>query len=363
MKKMLIGFDASPISGNKTGVEYYALRLYSALKHEVEPFGNIIAFSNAPIREIPEAVILKSSLPLFLWRQIILPRELKRRKITSLHSPVTAIPIFASCPLIATVHDVSYRIANQSVSFKEKEIQLLNAFLTMHHATYIIAVSETTASRLKSFYPQQSSKIRTVLSGALANFRESSLISSSAVAKPYLLQLGRIDFRKNPLMTLEAFRISEIYKTHTLVFAGAAGNASGELADYLEKHPELAGRVILTGYLQEDVIPSLLANASALLYPSVDEGFGHPPLEALAAGTLPIVSNIPVFHELLDNGAVFVDNANSLANALRSLAEKRIPVQELVSIGKSKLELLQWSDTARKIIKLHSECLKNECEC
>ena len=138
MGPLIIGFDASPIYGNKTGVEYYALRLYSTLKSELGKSGEIIAFSKEPIAEIPEAVILKSDLPLFLWRQIVLPRELKRRNVTSLHSPVTAIPLFTHCPSIATVHDVSYRIADKGISRNSKLTQILTCALAVRMARFIV---------------------------------------------------------------------------------------------------------------------------------------------------------------------------------------------------------------------------------
>lgn len=357
MGHLIIGFDASPIYGNKTGVEYYALRLYSTLKSELGKSGEIIAFSKEPIAEIPEAVILKSDLPLFLWRQIVLPRELKRRNVTSLHSPVTAIPLFTHCPSIATVHDVSYRIADKGISRNSKLTQILTCALAMRMARFIVAVSETTAGRVKRFHPRQAAKVRTVLSGALANFRESPSSSASLlnIAEPYLLQLGRIDFRKNPLASLEAFRHSGIYKTHSLIFIGSSGNATAAVKKYLADHSELADRVILTGYLPEDTVHSLVKKADALLYPSEDEGFGHPPFEAIAAGTLPIVSDIPVFRELLSNAAVFVDGPDSFANALRHLAGHMLPMETISAAGQTRLRSLQWSAAAGRIIELHKE--------
>ncbi|MGN0869916.1 MAG: glycosyltransferase, partial [Victivallales bacterium] len=262
-------------------------------------------------------------------------------------------------PSIATVHDLSYLIADNGISRKSKWTQILTCILAMHRARFIVAVSETTAGRVKRFHPCQASKVRPVLSGALANFRESPSSSASLlnIVEPYLLQLGRIDFRKNPLASLEAFRHSGIYKTHSLIFIGSSGNATAAVKEYLTEHSELADRVILTGYLPEDTVHSLVKKASALLYPSADEGFGHPPFEALAAGTLPIVSDIPVFRELLSNAAVFVDGPDSFTDTLRHLAEHMLPMETILAAGQERLESLQWSTTARRIINLHSEII------
>ena len=148
----IIGFDASPVTGRKTGVEYYSLQLYRALKEELGR-EHIIAFSNQPVAEIPEAKIYPSKLPLVLWRQLILPGALKRNRVSTLHSPVTAIPFFAACPAVATVHDLSYRLAPEGVSWKYRCFQKLNCFIAVTGSEKVVTVSDTTRQHFCRYYP------------------------------------------------------------------------------------------------------------------------------------------------------------------------------------------------------------------
>ncbi len=359
----IIGFDASPVTGRKTGVEYYSLQLYRALK-EVLGREHIIAFSNQPVAEIPEAKIYPSKLPLVLWRQLILPGALKRNRVSTLHSPVTAIPFFAACPAVATVHDLSYRLAPEGVSWKYRCFQKLNCFIAVTGSEKVVTVSDTTRQHLCRYYPAWQEKFTAVLSGALANPLVAEVKNSSGHdGCPYFVQIGRLDKRKEPLTSLEAFKRSGVYKNYRFMLIGSPGNEMENITQWLKENPEVAERVSLSGYLSENEVYQALANADALLYPSRDEGFGHPPFEALSLGTLPIVSDIPVLCELLQDAAVFVPsgNADVLADEMKKLAAGKIDIAGIFSAGEKRLSALQWHKTAEKIIELHSGlCRKQE---
>lgn len=356
MQGIRLGFDASPIQGNKTGVEYYALRIYEALKKKLGT-ESVIPFSNLPIPEIPETVVIASRDSLPLWRQIELPKALKAHHITSLHSPVTAVPYMTSCPTVATVHDLSYRIAFENISRISRYTQILNCSLAMRCCRKVVAVSNATGTLLKKYYPSQAFKIKMILSGALANppAEEAASAPRLSIRKPYLMQLGRLDSRKQPLNTLEAFAVSEVHPDCTLVFVGSPGNASGAVSDWLKQHPEIAANVIMTGYLPDSTVHSLLKNAEALIYPSTDEGFGHPPFEALNAGVVPIVSDIPVTRELLQTAALFapVGDAEAFAANFRTIRNDHSLKDRILSDGKKRLDALSWDVTAEAIAELH----------
>ena len=357
----VLGFDASSIRGNKTGVEYYALSLYRALKRELGG-DRLLAFSRDSVPEIPEARIVPSRMPLFLWRQIVLPAAIKREGINSFHSPVTAIPWRLQCPSVATVHDLSYRLAAKGVPAKSLWSQKLNCLLAVYSCRNIVAVSETTCGLLRKYYPAMKAKFITVLSGALAKPRDSSCDTASfAIQEPYLVQLGRIDERKSPLTTLEAFRESELYRSHTLLFIGSPGNSSPIVHDWLSRNQPVARKVILAGYLPEAEVHVLLQSAEALVYPSLDEGFGFPPFEALAAGTVPIVSDIPVTRELLGDAALYAPpgNVQLFAEKMKDLSAGRIEREQILAAGQMKINTLTWERTGREIIKIHAALMED----
>lgn len=357
-KRFVLGYDVSHVRGNKTGVEYYSLQLYEALKLIASDDCSIIPFAKEPVPEIPEAVVIPSTLPLALWRQLVLPRYLKKYGVTSFHSPITAVPWIARCPVIATVHDVSYRFA-PGYSRKSRYNQILNCSLSATFSKKIIAVSEATCNLLQKYYPRTCSKIYPVRSGALANPPDEKdtpdvLVS---VKKPYLLQLGRIEHRKDPLTTLQAFKESGIYEKYSLVFIGSPGNAMAAVTDWMRNNPDVSRKIIITGYLPENDVHSLLRNADALMYPSVDEGFGHPPFEALSVKTIPLVSDIAVFRELLQDAAVYapVGDVAAFALQMKKLSEGQIDPTSIFRAAEPRFQELDWQKTAEKIWKLHTD--------
>lgn len=366
-RKRLIGVDVSGIIGNLTGVEYYILSLYKALRRNTEV--EIIPFSNHKIPEIPETIIGSSRLPLVIWRQIHLPFLLKKYAVNSLHSPVTAFPFFSPCPRVVTIHDLGYKIIPESYEFRDVCIQNFWSGIAMRSADAVIAVSQTTRKQILKFFPERNQKVYPVLSGAIANeHSEMNEISASAVLqqlkirRPYLLQVGRIDIRKNPLMTLNGFKKSGL-EEYSLVFAGSSGNASGDVEGWLAVNPEMRSKIIFTGYLSPEKIQVLMKLASVMVYPSLDEGFGHPPLEALQENTLSIVSDIPVLREVLGDAVLFVplDDSSALAEAMRRMIADSGLRERLLLSGKKRLRFLNWQKTASEIIQIHRNLWAKEC--
>lgn len=355
-KKVILGFDISPVLGNKTGVEYYSLRLYEALKNTAGE-NQIVAFSKHPVPEVPEAIVVPSGMPLSLWRQLVLPRWLKKYGVTSLHSPVTAVPWLSLCPSVATVHDVSYRFA-PGYSRKSRISQIVNCTLAVHACKKIVAVSTTTCQQLQKYYPLFKTKFNPVRSGAMANppvFHNDNEILLT-VKPPYFVQLGRIEHRKDPMTTLNAFKGSKLYERYSLVFVGSPGNAMNSVQEWMKYNPEVAQKIIITGYLPENDVHSLLRNADALLYPSVDEGFGHPPFEALSVKTLPLVSDIAVFRELLQDAALYAPcgDVTAFAEQLKNIASDSIDKTTVFSAADKRFQELGWQKTAREIWDLHA---------
>ena len=370
---MKIAFDASAIRGRRTGVENYALRLLEALR--AVPGGpEVLAFSNQPVEGVPDVTVHPSRLPLPLWRQLVLPGLVRRAGATSFHSPVTALPLCLPVPTIATVHDIGYLAVPDCYSARERVAQRLWLKLARARATAIVCVSETTLAALAARFPRSAGKLHAVHSGAQAlplpqagSVRNSGIpprLTQCGVRPPFVLCTGRIERRKNPLRTLEAFLsattgVPEL-QSHRLVFAGKAGNAAGELAAAITQHPEATGRILLPGYVSEEELSRLYAAAEALLYLSLDEGFGHPPLEALALGTPVVAADIPVLREVLEDAAEFASPTQvpDMAAAIRRTLTNPANRHSQLAAAQARLEDLTWEKTAGAILALHQALIK-----
>ncbi len=364
-----IAFDASVVRGHRTGVENYALRLLEALR--AVPGGpEVIPFSNQSIEGVPGVAVHPSRLPLPLWRQLVLPGLVRRAGATSLHSPVTAIPLRLSVPAIATVHDLGYLVVPDCYSAKERMLQRLWLRLARARAAAIVCVSETTRSAIIAHFPKVSGKLCTIHNGAIAlpaplggaihkNEIPPSL-DACGLRTPFVLCAGRIERRKNPVRTLTAFLAATAaapeLQNHMLVFAGKMGNAAKEISAAVARHPETAGRVLFPGYIDETELFQLYAASEALLYLSLDEGFGHPPLEALALGTPVVASDIPVLREVLGEAAEFAppEQVPAMTAAIRNALTNPARRAAILASGRERLAQLTWQAAAEQIIALHA---------
>lgn len=360
----LIGFDASVIRGRRTGVENYAIRLLEALR-QLPGAPRIAAFSDQPVEGVPEIIVKPANLPLAAWRQLILPGLARQAGTTSFHAPVTAIPLRLPVPVVATLHDAGFLTVPACYRLRERLSQSFWLRATLARAAAAVCVSETTKARIAARFPSAAIRLHAVLSGALAMPAPQRAPSAlHGLRQPFALCVGRLEYRKNPVRTLEAFLSATAapeFHNYTLVFAGQPGNAAGDLAAAIARHPEAAGRVMVLEYVAADTLAELYRVADLLLYFSLDEGFGHPPFEALAAGTPVVAADIPVLREVLAEGATFAppEDVPAMAAAIRRLmAEPALRKAQLVA-GQQRLAALPWQQTAAKIVALHRFLTQN----
>ena len=361
----LIGFDASVIRGRRTGVENYAFRLLEALR-QLPDAPRIAAFSNQPVEGVPEIIVKSAPLPLAAWRQLILPGLARQAGVTSFHSPVTAIPLILTVPVVATLHDAGFFTVPACYRLRERLSQSFWLRAALARAAAAVCVSETTKAHIAARFPNATGRMHAVLSGALAMPSPQSAPPAAlpGIHQPFALCVGRLERRKNPVRTLEAFLTATAapeFRNYTLVFAGQPGNAAGDLAAAIARHPEAAGRVMVLEYVTADTLAGLYRAADLLLYLSLDEGFGHPPFEALAAGTPVVAADIPVLREILADAATFAppEDIPAMAAAIRRLIAEPALRKAQLAAGQQRLAARSWQQTASKIVALHRSLTKN----
>lgn len=175
------------------------------------------------------------------------------------------------------------------------------------------------------------------------------------VEPPYLLALGTVEPRKDYPGLVEAF--AEIGGSHPslrLVLAGADGWGTDSLSLAVERHG-LEDRVVRLGYVNEEERNALLWNAAALAYPSLYEGFGFPPLEAMAAGVPVVATRAGGVPEVVGEAAVLVEprDSDALAAALASVLEDEALRTSLVAKGRERARSFSWEETAEKMVALY----------
>lgn len=176
----------------------------------------------------------------------------------------------------------------------------------------------------------------------------------------YILFVGTIEPRKNLGLLLEAFQLlsESLRRQFPLVVAGKPGWHTGPI--YAKASPLVAeGTALFTGLVSEKELTRLYKGATVFVYPSLDEGFGLPPLEAMSHGTAVIVSDAPVLVEVSGPGALVVSrfDACELADALNLLLTDGSRRTELAARGQSHAARYSWERTARETIAVYRRVL------
>ncbi|HUV05756.1 MAG TPA: glycosyltransferase family 1 protein, partial [Armatimonadota bacterium] len=236
-------------------------------------------------------------------------------------------------------------------------------------ADAIIAISESTKRDIVELLGAPEHKIYTTLLGVDPPYRPVSDERKERVAREHglghstILYLGTLEPRKNIPALLAAFsqaRKSSPAKDCTLVLAGGKGwffNQTFKLVEDLG----LKESVRFTGYVPAEDLPALYSAATVFVYPSLHEGFGLPPLEAMACGTPVITSNASSLPEVVGDAGIMVDpyNVEELAGAiLRVLCDPDLR-QEMSAKGLERAKKFSWEETARQTLKVY-ERVHNE---
>lgn len=180
---------------------------------------------------------------------------------------------------------------------------------------------------------------------------------------PWIATLSTIEARKNLETVVRAFLLAcrdPSFRAHLLV-VGGAGWKTGALEQALSEAGVSAARIHITGFVAEEVLPDLLGACSAFVSMSRAEGFGLPPLEAMACGVPVVLSDIPAHREVAAEAAVYLDveDATGLAEAMRSLEDDAPGIARRRRVGLERASRLTWSACASGLSELYREILED----
>lgn len=301
------------------------------------------------LREIRPGSALKGPAG-HLWEQACLPVSVGR---SLLWSPNNTGPVFLRHQ-VCTIHDIIPidRPEWFSRSFVSWYKWLLPSLA--RSAQHLIAISEFTKSRIVDVFGVAPEKISVVLNGIGPEFTPRTEAEVQRVRKtlgispaPYLLYVGSVEPRKNLPRLLEAWaRIHESCPDTQLLITGLSTRGSRVFSDvHIGKIPP---RVFFTGYVSDEDLPALYSGAVAFIYPSLYEGFGLPPAEAMACGTPVITSNGTSLPEVVGDAAVLVDpeNVASIADAILRVASSETLRREMSRRGIKRAQRFTWDHAA-----------------
>jgi glycosyltransferase involved in cell wall biosynthesis len=284
-----------------------------------------------------------------LWEQLYLPAATRGRL---LWSPSNTGPL-AVAHQVCTVHDLIF--LDHPEWFNPRFAAWYGWLLPLlaKKVRHIIAVSEYTKQALIEKLRVPPEKITVVLNGIDARFRPREPGEILQVRKrlgigpePYVLCVGSLEPRKNLGRLLEAWSQiqAELPRDIQLVIAGA----KGKLGVFSNAQFRLPSRVHLTGYVGDEYLPALYSGALSTAYPSLYEGFGLPPLEAMACGSPVLTSNVTSLPEVVGDAAVLVDplQTSSIGQGLVALIGNERLRESLRQKGLAWVKRFSWDRTA-----------------
>jgi glycosyltransferase involved in cell wall biosynthesis len=264
--------------------------------------------------------------------------------------PHINLPFYIPKKTIVTIHDLIPFTKYWNGSILKKNIFLILAKRAIKHSVKTITISKTVESELKNMFSVKTKKIEVIYNFIDDKFLNSTSKSKPIVDWPYILFVGNRKKHKNLSGLVKAFSLIKDKINHKLVIAGAKDKEVDEI-DILKKKLNLEDRIIEFISPDDETIINLYQNAELFVFPSFFEGFGLPPLEAIACGCPVVSSNIPVLREILgEEIACFSprDIKNMAEKILYGIKNK----DSLLEIGKDRLKVFDKNKTIEKHIDL-----------
>jgi glycosyltransferase involved in cell wall biosynthesis len=290
----------------------------------------------------------------------------RRTGIDLLHSPAFVGPLASTCPSVVTVHDLSFLFFPQNFRAINRVYLRTLTRLSVQRARRVIAVSESTKRDLVEQYGLSPAKVDVVHNGVDSGFQPlpasevEAFRQQAGLPERFILFVGTLEPRKNVPRLVEAYARLPKGRPPLLLVGG-----KGWLYDKIFGRVEelgLSGEVRHVGYVPAEALPLWLNAAELFVYPSLYEGFGLPPLEAMACGTAVIASNTSSLPEVVGQAGLLVDpsDTEALAAAMDEVLTDEDRRVQLAEAGPRQARGFTWQKAARHTVSAYRQALGHE---
>ncbi len=300
------------------------------------------------------------------YEYAFLPGELRREGLDVFHGASNFLPTRRACPYVVTIHDLSYHVHPERCPPVRRYYWYAMTSRTVSVADLIITISENSRRDIIRFFPGTESRIRVVPEAAHSRFvqlqhqREESAMArleQELDGRPYVLYLGTLEPGKNVARTVRAFdSIAERFPNHQLVLAGDKGWLFQSVFDAIAGAAH-RDRIKYVGHVTDSEAVALFNYADLCVFPSLYEGFGLPPLEAMACGCPVVTSNRSSIPEVVGDAAIQVnpESEEELAAAMARVLESSALQQEMAQAGLQRAKQFSWDRCAEETLAVYRE--------
>ncbi len=309
-------------------------------------------------------VMLRSLAYRSAWSQLRLPLHLWRHRYDLFHSLEHKLPRASFCPTIVTIHDLAFLKFPETTRSAHRQRFVWFTRDAIRRATRIIAISESTKRDICQIFNASPDRIDVVYHGVDHSvYRPEAMRSRRSV--PYLLTVGTLQPRKNFGMLMRAFNrlCSRWPQRIELLIIGKRGWMWEGIEQQARTGP-YADRIHLLGYVPDEQMPSMYAGAALFVMPSLYEGFGMPPLEAMACGVPVVAANESSLPEVLGNAAMFLDphDEGAWAEGIQRLLNNPQEAATLRRDGFVQAAKYSWERTARETLNVYRKTLNGSAK-
>ena len=365
---MKVLIDLTSLADNFSGIERFALSITKELisdqsRSDIE---YILVFKNEIHKDFSaeqnnvRKIIVRGKNKL-IFNQLQLPLKLTTIKADYYFFPAFPAPFFFfNRNAISAIHDVGcWDCPSKNKRYMTLYFKLMYRKAALGHKK-VVTVSQFSKDRISKILKKNPEEIAVIydgLSDCFANFyydKEQDMKAKEAYGLPegYILCLSTLEPRKNMRLLVEAF--SELIKEKkintNLVLAGRKGWLMDDLLSNLDK--EIVNRIHFTGFVVDDLLPYVYRNAQVFVFPSVYEGFGVPPIEAMSMGIPVISSDAASLPEVLGNAAYYFENRNLKDLKKQIVTVMNLPEEKIDMTKKAGVEqaqLFSWKTEALKL--------------
>ena len=351
---MIIGIDANEANvKNRVGTGQYAFQVLKHL-HRLDKKNKYIVYLKKP--PLPDLPLSHKNWqyhifgPQKLWTRLALPLHLytAKPKPNILYTSGHYTPPFCPCPVTPTIHDLGY--LKYPHQFTKKDYHQLKSWTaqSIKKAGHIFTVSNFSKKEIQKIYHVPTDKI-TVAPNGVGDPPKN--LPSSTIHSPYFLYLGTLKPNKNIPFLIKSFaQFITTHPNYKLVIAGKKGWLFDQIFA-LVKTLKLEKQVIFTGFVNNSKKWSLYKNATALVIPSLYEGFGRPAIEAMKVDCPVIASHIPPLKEVVGKAGLFIDpkNQKTLVSAMNQILQPPVR-KKLIQLGHTQTKKYTWTFTVKTII-------------
>ncbi len=372
---MRVAIDYTPAVYQGAGIGRFVRSLVHALAAMDHDTEYVLLYADPPkgvVPDLPKAAnFVPHRIPISdraltaMWHRLSLPVpvDLLTGRVDVFHSPNFVLaPVWRGAKVL-TVHDLAFLLRPECADSRLRDYLEKTVPRSVARSDFILADSENTKDDLICLLGVRPAKVEVVPGGVDTNFapvRDQEVLRQMrervSGGAPFILSVGVIEPRKNLVRLIEAFEMlkARVDLPHKLVLAGKRGWLSDPIYERAQSSP-LASEILFPGYVPDTDLPALYSAADIFAFPSLYEGFGLPPLEAMACGTPVVVSNSSSLPEVVGNAALSVEaeSTEELADAMVRLFEDSELRARSVAAGLEQARRFTWPAAAEKMLAVY----------